>query len=219
MLERTGTRTLIPQWFGHGPLTIKVAADAVYLRADQVEQLAGIPPWAHGEQLLDADWHMFDGHPYYELNHAIARCESEATDQAAEFLCWLDAQLAELLVDEVLDNAQKVPGFIGSHSVGKAAEILDRDPQISIGRGRLFRHLEVLGWVVRDSNGTLHPTDRARRSGWVTIRNVPLELGRRQSRTYPQIYITPDGLTELRRSLHALNQTPAEPAPQPALFD
>jgi hypothetical protein len=221
VLERTETyRTLIPRWTGHGDLTIKVnSRDTVYLRADQVEALAALTAWSTGEQLFDADWHLIEEQPYYTLDMAIARCELDGADAAAAFLSWLDEQLQTLLVDDVVDQGARVPSFIGSHPVAKAAEILDRDPQISIGQKRLFRHLEHLAWIQRGTAAEpWQPTQYALRNGWVTIRNVPLEVGRTTS-MYPQVYVTPTGMTELRVALRALNAPTEPPTDHPTLFD
>ena len=221
VLERTATyRTLIPRWEGHGDLWIKVnARDTVYLRADQVEALAALPAWSTGEQLFDTDWHVIDDQPYYTLDMAIARCEIDGADAAAAFLSWLDEQLQILLVDDVVDQGGRVPTFIGSHPVAKAAEILDRDPQLHIGQKRLFRHLEHLAWIQRDNpTEPWRPTAYAVRNGWVTIRNVPLDVGRTTT-VYPQVYITPAGMTQLRVDLRALNAPTEPPTDHPTLFD
>lgn len=226
VVELAHHRMLIPRWPGHGDLTIVIRDEHVYLRADQVERLAGIPPWAHGETLLGDTWPLeLDGRPYYQLEDAVARCEAEATDAAAAFLAWLDEQLEQLLTDEVLDDAQRIPSVIGSHPVRVAARILDADPAVSIGQISLFAHLAVEGWIDRDPQ--VAPQDQdwritplARRHGWLTIRNVLIPAANRERRrTYEQIYVTPAGLAELRRTLHALHQTPPPEAPQPPLFD
>lgn len=220
--ELAQTRKLIPRWIGHGDLTIVVDGVRVYVRADQVEQLAGIPPWSGGETLLGDTWALeLDGQPYYELDDAIARCEAAHTDEAAAFLTWLRETLDELLTDEILDLAQRAPAFIGSYPIRIAARILSEDPAVSIGQHGLFAHLERLGWTERAGSSDWTMTALARRNGWLTIRDVTIPAANRaHRRTYPQLHVTPAGLTELAVTLHALNpdREPERP-PHPQLFD
>lgn len=221
MTELAQTRKLIPRWIGHGDLTIVVDGTRVYSRADQVEQLAGIPPWSGGETLLGDTWaRVIDGHPYYELDDAIARCEAAHTDQATDFLAWLRSALDELLTDEVLDLAQRAPGFIGSYPIRVAARILSDDPAVSIGQQGLFAHLERIGWTER-AGADWTMTATARRNGWLTVRDVTIPAANRaHRRTYPQLHVTPAGLTALAETLHALrpDREPERP-PHPQLFD
>lgn len=218
--ELARTATLIPQWHGHGPLRIEIRDDVVYLRADQVEQLAGIRPWSTGETLIDDHWPTFGGHPFYELDVAIARCEAADTALAAEFLTWLTDQLRELLTDDTLVDAQQPHTFLDSYSVRRAATILDGDPAVSIGQNTLFAHMHSLGWIER-STGDWTITPSARRNGWLTIRDVVIPAATKQrTRPYPQVYVTPAGLAELRRTLHALHdRLLPDDSPHPALFD
>jgi hypothetical protein len=217
--ELARTATLIPRWPFHGDLHIEIRDDRIYLAVVDVEALAGIPPWAHGETLIGEDWTELGGQPYYLLHDAVARCEAEETTRAGEFLTWLDVTLRELLADDVLDQAQHVPGFFGSYPVRRAAELLRNDPAISIGQNTLFAHMAHQGWIERPT-GDWTITTHAHRNGWLTIRDVTIPAATKdRRRSYPQIYITPEGLDELRRTLYALN--PAAPVipPQPSLFD
>lgn len=218
--ELAPTHKLIPRWHGHGDLTIVLIDTRVFVRADQVEHLAGIPPCSGGETLLGDTWPLeLDGFPYYDLDEAIARCEAADTAAAAEFLGWLNTTIAELLDDEVLDLAQRAPGFIGSHPVRVAAQLLNADPAISIGQNSLFAHMHAQGWIDR-TTGDWTMTSLARRNGWLTTREVRIPAANREHRrTYPQIYVTPAGLAELRATLYALNPAPVAQPPQPALFD
>lgn len=221
-MELAPTATLIPRWLGHGDLTIVLINTRVFVRADQVEQLAGIPPWSGGETLLGDTWPLeLDGKPYYELDDAIARCEAAATDQAAAFLEWLRDSLTELLDDDVLDLAQRAPAFIGSYPVRVAAKMLDADPAISIGQNSLFAHMQAQGWITREDGADWTIAHPARRNGWLTTRQVTIPAANRDHRrTYPQIYVTPAGLDQLRTTLHALHPAPAAAHhPTPTLFD
>jgi hypothetical protein len=220
MVELAQTRKLIPRWIGNGDLTI-VVDSAVYARADQVEQLAGIRPWSGGETLLGDTWaREIDGHAYYDLDDAIARCEAADTAQAAAFLTWLRTTIGELLTDEVLDLAQRSPAFIGSYPIRVAARLLSEDPSITIGQQGLFAHLEQIGWTERDGPDWAM-TILARRNGWLAVRDVTIPAANRaHRRTYPQLHVTPAGLHELARTLHALHpdREPERP-PHPQLFD
>lgn len=221
VVELARTVKLIPRWPGHGDLTIVTRDGRVYLRADQVEQLAGIPPWASGESLLGETWPLeLDGNPYYDVDDAIARCETADTSMAAAFLTWLGDTLDQLLADDVLDLAQGIPGFIGSYPVRVAARILDDDPAISIGQNTLFAHMHHLGWIERTPTGDWTLTPTSRRNGWLTIRDITVPAATKaHRRAYPQVYVTPAGLTELATTLHALSRpVPDTPAP-PTLFD
>lgn len=220
MVAIDATHTLIPRWPGHGDLTVLVARDLVYLRADQVERLAGIPPWSGGEALIPGDWYLHNDREYYPLDDAIARCESDTSTAAAEFLSWLRPTLEELLTDEVLDLAHRIPGFIGSYTVRRAAEILNTDPAITIGQNTLFAHLNATGWTERTPNGDWTMTSLARRNGWLTHRDVTVPAATKTGkRPYGQLYVTPAGLTELRRCLHAIGRDPTGRRSHPTLFD
>lgn len=216
------TGKLIPRWRGHGDLTIILVNTRVFARADQVEQLAGIPPWTTGETLLGASWPLeLDGHPFYELDEAIARCEAADTTQAGEFLDWLRGELDDLLSDETLDLAQRLPSIIGSYPIRVAARLLSDTPTVQIGQQGLFAHLHTLGWIERPHDtADWSMTTLARRKGWLTVRNVTVPAATRtHRRTYPQLHVTPAGLTELARTLHATSPpAPDRPVPLP-LFD
>lgn len=216
------THRLIPRWEGHGNLTVHVVDGHVYLRADQVEQLAGIPPWTGGETLVDEEWFEVDGHPCYSVEDAVARCEAHATDTAAAFLAWLDTTLEGLLADDVLELAHKPVGFTTSYTVSRAAKVLSRDPAIEIGMHGLFDHMRAQGWIHRDhphSDWQLSKGTGPVMAGWLTIREVLVPAaGKIRRRMYSQIYITPHGLEQLRRTLHALNESPPPDTPAPTLF-
>lgn len=218
MVELARTRTkLIHRMPGAGDLWVFVDGGAMYLRADQVEAIAGIPPWSTGELLVDVDtWETIDGHVCYPVEAAIARCEAAATPAASRFLAWL-REILTSTDDDALDKAQLVPSFIGSHPVHVAARILSEDPEITIGRDGLFAFMHEAGWLNREG-GDWAVTHTARRNGWLTVRNVPVP-GRGRV-PYPQTYITPAGLVELQQRLTAgRRHSPPEPTQHPTLFD
>lgn len=209
---------IIARWPHRGDLYIAIERDTVYYRADQFEHLAGLPAWSTGDTLIDEQWPLIiDGHEYYRDSVAIARAEAADTDTAAAFLAWLQTEIPELLADDTIALAAGLRGFLDAHTVTAAARILDRDPAISIGRDTLFAHMQIEGWVVRDEDNRWAPTALARKQGWLTIRRVAIAPGH----TYPQVYVTPSGLLELRRTLHALHDSSAPPPPSshPPLFE
>lgn len=102
----------------------------------------------------------------------------------------------------------------GDFSVSAAAKTLSRDPEIEIGRDRLFRHMHELGWIYRHGEG--------RRAHWEAYQDKAIKTGRLahklsapflNERTQefeapaPTIRITPKGLGELHRSLGGSDQT------------
>ena len=218
MVDLARARTkLIHRMPGEGDLWVYVDAGGLFLRADQVEALAGIPPWSGGELLVDVDeWTILDGHACYPVETAIARCEAAGGARAGGFLAWLRDTLATL-DDETVDQAQILPGFIGSHPVDKAARLLSEDPEISVGPRGLFEFMHDRGWLSRGPKDW-EITHVARRNGWLTVRNVPVPG--RGRRPYPQTYVTPVGLTELGRMLTVGRRSrPPDPVRHPTLFD
>jgi len=148
------------------------------------------------------------------LPAALDWARAQGTSHAADVIAWLEGFLAT--VDEAqLENAHRIPSFVDAVTVRKAAALLDADPAISIGQSSLFEHMALIGWIERtgaDAAWTLTPT--ARRFDWLTTRTV---IVRRKH--YRQVYVTPRGLAALQVSLHGMSGPPAEPAPQPTLFD
>lgn len=101
----------------------------------------------------------------------------------------------------------------GDFSVGAAAKTLSRDPDIEIGRDRLFRHMAELGWIFRQGQG--------RREHWEAYQDKAIKTGRlvhklsapflnERTEEYeapaPTVRVTPKGLAELHRSLGGSDQ-------------
>ncbi|WP_309129453.1 phage antirepressor KilAC domain-containing protein [Microbacterium sp.] len=210
------------RWPHHGDLRILVDVDTleVFLVADDLHALAEFDDTTelHPTIRPTVTWSKRPGSElleHYTLADAVAVLEHNPTYQTAELLAWLREQLPDVLRDEVLDHAIGLEGFCTAFTVQQAATILDRDPALSIGRTRLFEQLERIGWARRDDVVThWRPTSLAIRHHWLTIREVTVRAGKTAT-PYPQLYITPDGLAELRRILHALHpDAPATP-PEP----
>ena len=92
----------------------------------------------------------------------------------------------------------------GDWSVRDAAKILDRDPGIKTGQGRLFTTLAERGWIFRDrSDNHWRPYQAAVNTGRLLV----LPQSHLHPRTGdvvldpPQVRITPRGLAELHRRL------------------
>jgi hypothetical protein len=216
VLEETTQAPFKARWPGHGDLTIRVTDGVVYVHAGQLEQLAQISPWTGEEQLFPTDWHTHKGDAYYTLEEAVARLEATGTPQTRDLLTWLRTTVEDILTDEVLDRAYQLPSFMGSQPVALAASLLST-PTVPLGRKTLFAHMHHLGWITRH-DGDWELTTLARRSGWLTIRDVSIPAATKTGkRTYPQIYVTPAGLEELATTLgHA---PPVPHPPPPTLFD
>lgn len=226
MVELQQPRTLIPRVDGHD-LHILVDHPYVYLRRDDVEHFAGIPPWSTGPTLLLDDHQVLEisGAEYYPLEWAITRAleDSLTPTRARRFVDWVRDELPAYVTDEQLENAHRTPGFVDAYTVTAAARILDQDPTISIGRDRLFDHMAQLGWIERNLTPdaewviTRLPHDR----DWLTLRTVTVgpKLRGTPQRRYLQIHITKGGLAELHRTLAGTGR-PDPPAPtHPTLFD
>lgn len=95
----------------------------------------------------------------------------------------------------------------GDYSVAEAAKVLSRDPDIRIGRNRLFTYMHQLGWLFRT---------RGHRAHWEASQHKALDTGRlvhKISRPFlnertgemetppPTVRITHKGLHELHKHL------------------
>lgn len=123
---------------------------------------------------------------------------------------------AESQVQELAPAARSweslaAPG--GDFSVGAAAKVLSRDPAIEIGRDRLFKHMETLGWIFRTKGRRAHweaSQQKAVKTGRLTHKlSSPFFNERTQEweQPAPTIRITPKGLNELHQSLGGSDQT------------
>lgn len=215
---------LIPiRWPHHGDLRILVDDLEVFVTAVDLYALAeyeDIEGHPHPTLEPKVTWSKNPGDALlelYPLSDAIAVLEHEPTHQTSELLQWLRQQLPLVLRDEVIDAAIGLEDFLDAFTVSQAARILDGDPAVSIGQKSLFKHLEHIGWAERDLAAQWRPTRVAIRAGFLTIRDVLIRHGKRLADTYPQIYVTPAGLAELRQTLHALWAAPPGGAQQPTL--
>ena len=106
----------------------------------------------------------------------------------------------------------------GDYSVAAAAKVLSRDPNIEIGRDRLFSHMKNLGWIFKTSGKRAH---------WEAYQDKGIKTGRLVHKlgggfinektgdweqASPTVRITPKGLHELHVSLGGSDQGPLEVA-------
>lgn len=100
----------------------------------------------------------------------------------------------------------------GDYSVAGAAKVLSRDPDIEIGRDRLFKHMAELGWVFRTQGKRPHweaYQDKAIRTGRLVHKlggGFINEKTGEWEQAQPTVRITPKGLHELHRSLGGSDQ-------------
>lgn len=106
----------------------------------------------------------------------------------------------------------------GDYSVAAAAKVLSRDPNIEIGRDRLFAHMKNLGWIFKTPGKRAH---------WESYQDKGIKTGRlvhklgggfinektgEWEQASPTVRITPKGLHELHVSLGGSDQGSPEVA-------
>lgn len=106
----------------------------------------------------------------------------------------------------------------GDYSVAAAAKVLSRDPNIEIGRDRLFAHMKNLGWIFKTPGKRAH---------WEAYQDKGIKTGRlvhklgggfinektgEWEQASPTVRITPKGLHELHVSLGGSDQGSLEVA-------
>lgn len=217
-------RQLIPRVAGRD-LRVLVRDGIVYLAQADVEAIAGIPPWGTGEVLVPIDHAAlfpYRGVDYIRLDAALARIHDDATElDAATILSrWIEHDLPGFTTPEVVALAERpVTTVVGAFTVAGAARQLAARTGTSLGRDRLFDHMDCIGWIGRNDAASpwiiaAHPHNQ----GWLIAKTVTVHTGKK-ARPYPQVYITPAGLDALEQTLHP----PAtDTGPQPvaaALFD
>lgn len=214
MVQLAQPRKLIPRWHGHGDQLIVIDGAYTYLRADDVEHLAGIPAWNDGDTVLGDEWPLdLNGVHFYLLDDALRRCDKRGTLTAREYSTWLLSFLAGV-DDEVLEQAHRVVPFTDALTVTQAARQLSADLDITLGRDQLFHELDRLDWISRntiDDDWIISPAAHTRDLLTLRAVNIPAPT-RDRRRRYLQVHITRAGLAEL-----ATHLAPATPPP-PALF-
>lgn len=155
----------------------------------------------------------------YEVAPALPTSYAEALRELAATVEERDATAAALAIAAPAADAwNHLASAEGDFSVADAAKILSRDPQISVGRDRLFTHMSRWGWVYRPGG-----FDRWR------VYQTQIETGRLSelpSSHYhprtgelvldpPQVRVTAKGLQEIRTRLTKENAMRGNPHPEP----
>lgn len=119
---------------------------------------------------------------------------------------WADAlegqQKAERLVEELRPPAEAWRALAaggGDCSVAEAASILNRDPGVITGSGRLFKWLEEMKMIYRRGDGQLLPYSE--HQAHLRLRINPSG--------FPEIRVTPDGLSWVLQRLRQQQTRPA----------
>lgn len=223
MAELVQPVTLVARWPHHGDLRIVVDGPYAYLRAVEVEQLAGIPAWGEGETVIGDEWpEEFNGEPFYLLDAAMTKLRRHLDEPtASEFVAWLDEVLPNLLAPDTVAAARTSASFTRGVTVRHAARQL-AGAGIHLGRTGLFHTMHELGWTRRDGDSwalTSLPLDRE----WAAVRQIRHpNPGKGRAASYDQIYILPAGLDELIIQLAAPDQPVARASEQAAclpIFD
>ena len=195
---------IIARWPGKGDLTIIVDGEFVWLAADDVERLAGVPAWGAGETVLADDWpEVRDGVAFYAPVTATAKARQAGGALGAAFADWLDATLPDLVAPDVVDDARPSVSLVDAVTVQHAARILTERRGEKVTRKALFELLSGEGWLERVEDGfrVLAPAQAGR---WAAIHTTPhQDPARGRHALYRQPYITPAGLDELARLLDA----------------
>ena len=111
-----------------------------------------------------------------------------------------EQQIAELAPAAAF--ADLLASAAGDYSVREAAQILDRDQNISTGERRLFATLRGLGWIDRSNQPYQGQVDNGR-----LVRRIGSyrDASTGELVAYSQVRITTKGLRELHRRLGGLD--------------
>lgn len=139
--------------------------------------------------------------PRFEIPQSFA----EALELAARQTRALEAAQAENAELRPSAHAWNVlASGRGDYSVSDAAKILTRDPEINIGRDRLFRHMEAARWIYRQrADGRWRAYQASVDNGRLSELPQSYEHPKTGEVTLgaPQLRVTPKGLAALHRNL------------------
>ena len=136
--------------------------------------------------------------------HPLPRTFSEALRELADAVEQRDA--AEQRITELQPSAdawEKLADSKGDYPLREAAQILSRDPLITIGQNRLAAYLRQIGWTDRSGQPYQAQVDLGRLFRRSTSYDHPRTGERKPS---SQVRITPKGLKELRVRLAGQRQ-------------
>ena len=117
---------------------------------------------------------------------------AEAIDRTGELERQLEVAGPKVaMVDQLLSSA-------GDYSLREAAQLLDSDPSISIGRNQLLGYLIEVAWV--DKLGKL-PYQRTIQAGRLRVRTSSWDHPTQGPKVSTSVRVTPKGLAELHKLL------------------
>jgi anti-repressor protein len=138
----------------------------------------------------------------YTLAHRLPTSFAEALELAAKQARELEAAEAHIAeIAPAADHWHVLAAADGDYSVADAAKILSRDPQIKIGRDRLFRVLDEANWVYRQqADGKWRTYQSAVDAG--RLSEIPQSHYHPRTGELvldpPQVRVTPKGIADLR---------------------
>lgn len=136
--------------------------------------------------------------------HPLPRTFSEALRELADAVEQRDAAQQRITeLQPAADAWETLAEAKGDYPLREAAQILSRDPLISIGQNRLAAYLRQIGWADRSGQPYQAQVDMGRLFRRSTSYDHP-RTGERKSSS--QIRITPKGLKELRVRLAGQQQ-------------
>lgn len=127
-----------------------------------------------------------------------------ATDLKSERAARLEAEQRAKDLEVPAKAWGHMASSAGDYAVADAAKVLSRDPSITIGRTRLFKWMQIEGWIYRDQSGDLKAYQTQIDNGRLTEKLNRPYLNERTGETEvpaPTIRITPKGLAELHKRL------------------
>lgn len=136
-----------------------------------------------------------------------------ATDLKTEREARADAEHRAQELEAPARSWQYLAAPGGDFSVSTAAKVLSRDPDIEIGRDRLFKHMASMKWIFRRGEGKRRHWEayqRAIGTGRLVHKVSAPFLNERTGefeQPAPTIRVTPKGLHELHFSLGGADQT------------
>lgn len=134
--------------------------------------------------------------------HRLPTSFAEALELAARQARELEAAEAHIAeIAPAADHWHTLAAADGDYSVADAAKILSRDPQIKIGRDRLFRVLDENNWVYRQqADGKWRTYQSAVNAG--RLSEIPQSHYHPRTGELvldpPQVRVTPKGIADLR---------------------
>lgn len=171
------------------------------LRAYQSEAADALDAYFHGEAATALD--LSD--PIGAIEHANARSQQAIEIAKAERVARVEAEQHAKALAAPAAAWSHMADSAGDYEVADAAKVLSRDPNIQIGRGRLFSFMAAEGWIYRNASTSRWKAYQTQvdRGRLVEKLGKPFlhEPTGQMRLSDPTIRITPKGLAELHRRL------------------